>query len=111
MTVADDDEHEAVSPELEGLLADIDRMDEPALRKAAMSRLSAKDFAQLEAINRKGQSTGLTAAEEAARDKLLLEYEEAMVTRAAALATLKRRNVDVSEFLRAQAHEDVARTT
>ncbi|MBO0697162.1 MAG: hypothetical protein J2P46_02090 [Zavarzinella sp.] len=90
--VAGDD---AVPADVEAAIAGFDLLDEPALRRAAESRLSPKDHARLEHLNRKRRNEETTKAEERQRRELLRRYERAMLIRAAALAELHRRDLEI----------------
>jgi plasmid stability protein len=73
-------------------LSALDQLDEPGLRRAADSRLSAEAAAELEALHLKQRREGLTATEELARQDLMRQYERAMLIRARATALLHGRN-------------------
>jgi plasmid stability protein len=90
---------DALPADLEAAVAAIPRLDEPALRVAAESRLSRDQSRRLAALHLKRQKDGLTRAEDRERRELMRQYEKAMAVRAAAIGELHRRGVDVAEFV------------
>jgi plasmid stability protein len=75
-------------PDLTEALAALDLLDEPALRRAADTRLSPEASAELEALHFKERREGLTEAEDLRRRDLVRQYERAMLVRARANALL-----------------------
>jgi plasmid stability protein len=89
----------ALPADIEAAVGAIGSLDEPALRVAAESRLSAKESARLATLHRKRQKEGLTRVEDKERRELMHRYEKAVVIRATALAELHKRGADVSDFV------------
>ncbi|MCE9531574.1 MAG: hypothetical protein K8T89_10700 [Planctomycetes bacterium] len=85
--------------EFEKALAALELLDNVALERAAKSHLSAELAAELEALNLKQQREGLVEAESERSAELIRAYERAMLIRAEAAASLKRRGMDVSKLL------------
>jgi hypothetical protein len=92
-------ENEHLPADIVAAIAAVALLDEPALRIALESRLPKKDSARLTSLHHKRQKNGLTRSEDLERRKLMHNYEKAMVVRAAALAELRKRGVDVTEFV------------
>ena len=91
-SVADDG---ALPPDLTASVAALDLLDDAALRRAAESGLTPEASARLEALHLKRQREGLSESEEAARRDLVRQYERALVVRAAAVAALHRRGLEL----------------
>ena len=92
-------EDEELSPDIAAAIAQMKNLDETKLRHAVEDVLSTKDVRRLEALNRKAQNEGLSAAEQKERDELSHNYEKALVVRATALAELHKRGVDVADLI------------
>ena len=90
---------DGLPPDIVKALAEIERLDDRALRKAARPGMTPRQAERLAVLNRKAQAEGLSDAEERERVKLLHVYEKAVVVRAKALAELHKRGVDVSELI------------
>jgi uncharacterized protein YnzC (UPF0291/DUF896 family) len=97
--VAGPQEDEALPADIQAAIAEVERLDEAGLRRAVADVLSTKEVRRLEALNRKAQKEGLTAAEAKQRDELSHRYEKALVVRAKALAELHKRGVDGADLL------------
>lgn len=69
------------------------------LEKVAQDHLSERLSAELEALNFKAKSEGLTSSEEERRETLLEGYEKVMLLRAEAALVLKTRGLDASSLL------------
>jgi plasmid stability protein len=92
-------EEEALPADIVEAMAAVERLDDKALREALsplMTRKQAKRFADL---NRKAQDAGLTVAERREQDELLHVYDKSMLVRAAVMAELKKRGVNVAELI------------
>jgi len=81
-------------------LSSLAALDDDALWRAAHSHLSGKAAAQLEGLNLKDQREGLIERESRVRDKLIRQYERAMLVRAQAAVLLKQRGYDVSVLIK-----------
>ncbi|MCP4658722.1 MAG: hypothetical protein GY856_25200, partial [bacterium] len=79
----------------------LEALDEDALLGAARGTFPPEAGARLEALHIKRQAEGLTEEEEEATERLVRQYERAMLVRAHALKLLKERGHDVSELLAA----------
>ena len=75
-------------------VAGLHLLDEPALRRAANSRLSDEALAELEALHFKQRREGLTEAEDRDRQELMRQYERAMLVRSEATALLHARGLN-----------------
>ena len=85
--------------DIEAAAAAIGLLDEPALRIAVESRLSRADSDRLAALHLKRQKDGLTRTEDRERRDLMRRYEKALVVRATAIGELRRRGIEVAEFV------------
>ena len=90
---------EELPPDIAEATAQLKEFDETKLRHAAKAVLSTKYVRRLEALNRKAQNEGLSAAEQKERDELSHNYEKALVVRSTALAELHKRGVDVADLI------------
>lgn len=97
--LADATADEALPADLEAAIAAVGMLDEAGLRLAAESRLTKKESDRLASLHYGRQKNGLTRAEDKERRELMLRYEKAMVVRATALAELRKRGVEVAEFI------------
>lgn len=86
---------DSVLDDTEALIATFNLFDDSALRRAAESQMSAKESARLEHLNRKRRNDETTKTEEHQRRALVRKYERAMLIRAAALAELHRRGLEI----------------
>lgn len=71
------------------------------LWRLARERISSQAHEELEALNAKQRDVGLSRPENAARSRLLHEYERTMLIRAQAAKLLKDRGHDISGILTA----------
>ena len=83
----------------ESAVAQVPQLDDRALRKAVKPLMTCRQSDRLADLNYKAQDTGLTAAEKVEQRELLHVSDKSMVVRAAVLAELHKRGVDVSEFV------------
>ncbi len=86
-------------PDLREIVAPLRRLDDQALRRAAMDRFPEEAAARFAELNRKQQREGLTDEEVKALDHLRRGYERVMVVRAEAAALLTQRGHDASELI------------
>ena len=77
-------------------------LDDDALWRAARSTLAPEKQEQLEDLNFKQQSVGLTRSESEVHATLLHAYDRAVLVRARAAALLVERGHDVAELLRSR---------
>lgn len=73
--------------------------DDALWQTARASHLSPAAAAHLEELNQKRQRESLTIEEHHVAEALLHQYERAMLVRAAAMALLKERGLDISDLL------------
>jgi plasmid stability protein len=83
-------------PDLQAAIDSLELLDEPALRRAFESRLSAEASSELESLHFKERREGLTPDEDQRRRDLIRQYERAMLVRARAAALLRQRGCNVS---------------
>jgi hypothetical protein len=76
-------------------LAQLGTLDDAALWRVARSRFPRNAAARLESLHLQRQRNGLNAEEEVERERLLRQYERAMLLRAQATAILAERGHDV----------------
>ncbi len=100
VTVAAPDAEE-LPADLAEAVSGLEALDEAALFDAARGSFPPESSARLEALHIKRQAEGLTEAEEEATERLVREYERAMLVRAHALKLLQERGRDVSELVTA----------
>jgi len=86
--------------DIEKAIAGVAELDDRALRAAVKPIMTPKQSKRLAALNYKAQDEGLTAAERLERAELLHVYDKSMLVRAAALAELHKRGVDVSALIK-----------
>lgn len=86
-------------PDIVEVLANVEHLDDAALRDAIIPILTKKQAKRLAALNYKAQDDGLTDAEELERDELLQVADKSMILSAAVLAELRKRGVDVSKLI------------
>lgn len=89
---------DALPPDIEEAMAEVESLDDRALREAVKPLMTKKQADRLAELNRQAQDEGLSDAEEAERDRLLHVYNKSVLVRGAALAELKKRGVDVSDL-------------
>ena len=99
-TVAEDEEQ--LSQDLATAIADLELLNDDELRLAARNHLPDEAKAQLDRLNLKQQRETLTPAEKATQERLVGEYDQAVLLRAEALRLLKDRGQDISELLTAR---------
>jgi hypothetical protein len=99
-TAATDEEE--LSHEMTKGIEDLKLLNDEELWRAARNRLSDEARSQLEALNFKQQREKLTSAEKERLERLVQEYDEAMLLRAETLLLLKERGLDVSRLLTAE---------
>jgi len=80
----------------------LDLLDDDALWRAARSILAPEKQEQLEALNFKQQSEGLTPSESEVHATLLHAYDRAVLVRGRAAELLAERGHDVAELLRSR---------
>lgn len=88
-----------LSPEVLEAVEALEHLEDEELWHLARQSMSREASQELEALHAKQQDQGLEPAEEAARARLILEYERAMLVRAQAASLLKSRGHDVSSLL------------
>ncbi len=93
------DAQERLPDDLEAEIARLEAADDEALWQTARSHLPREASAQLEALNFKQKSQGLTPTEGESLSQLLYQYERFMLLRAHAASHLKSRGHDVSCLL------------
>lgn len=99
-TAAEDQER--LPTDLAEAIAGLVVLDDEALWHAARSHLPTQHREQLEALNFKQQSEGLTQDEQQRQEQLLHACDRVMLVRAHAARLLKERGHDVSKLLKAQ---------
>ncbi len=92
-------EGEALPPDIEEAIAAVALLDDRALRKAVKPIMTKKQANRLAELNYKAQDSGLTAAEKVEQDELLHVYDKTMLVRAAVMAELHKRGVNVAELI------------
>jgi hypothetical protein len=92
-----------LSPEIIEILESLQYLGEEDLWHLAQQGMSLEAGQELEALHAKQRDQGLSATEDAARARLIYEYERAMLIRAQAASLLKSRGQDVSVLLGAPA--------
>ena len=94
-------EEEESSREVAEAVAALELLNDAELWRAARNSLGEADRTRLEALNLKQQSENLTPAEQENLERLLLQYDRAVLLRAEAARLLKERGHDVSGLLTA----------
>lgn len=77
----------------------LDYLTDKELYQVVETTLSSDEAAQMQALLLKRQREGLSAEEEAEAEGLLQRYDRMMLVRAKAIALLKKRGYDVSNFV------------
>ncbi len=95
-------EKDRLSLDLAQAVAGLAVLDDEDLWRAARSRLPIEQKDQIEALNYKQQSEGLTQAERQRQEQLLSACDRVMLVRAHAAKLLKVRGHDISELLGAR---------
>ncbi len=97
VTTAVEEEH--LPDDMADAVESLSFLDDPALWRAARSVLALGKQEQLEALNFKQQSEGLTRSEREVHTTLLHAYDRAVLVRARAAELLVERGHDVTELL------------
>ena len=92
-------DEEQLPPDIEEAVARVSTLDDSSLRKTFKSVITPKQAMRLADLNYKAQAEGLTVAEQNEQAELLHIADKSMVVNAAILAELRKRGVDVSEFV------------
>ncbi len=95
-------DQDRLSSDLAEAIGGLEILADDALWRAASSRLPREQLDQLEALNFKQQSEGLTQAERQRQEQLLNACDRVMLVRAYAAKLLKERDHDISELLDAR---------
>jgi plasmid stability protein len=90
---------EQLPVEIELALAEIPRLDDRDLQKALKPTITKKQSERLAALTFKAQDKGLTTPERREQEELLRVADKSMLVRAAVLAELHKRGVDVSQYV------------
>lgn len=90
--------NDALSTELEGLVAQLAFLDNKALRRLAGSHLAKKEASRIESLHFKRQSEGLEEVETKELTDLMKKMERWFVLRNEALGLLIERGQDITEF-------------
>lgn len=88
-----------LSPEVIRDIEALEGLADEELWRLARKVMSREASEELEALHRKQRDEGLSQDEDAARARLIQEYEQAMLIRAQAARLLKDRGHDVSTLL------------
>jgi hypothetical protein len=88
-----------LSPELLEAIEALEGLADEELWRLAGKAMSREASQELESLHRKQRDEGLSQNEDAARARLLREYEQTMLIRAQAVRLLKDRGHDVSTLL------------
>jgi hypothetical protein len=99
-TAATDEEE--LSQDLAKALGDLELLNDRELWRVARNSLSDDSRSQLEALNSKQQREKLTPADKETLERLVDQYDQAVLLRAEAARLLKKRGHDVSGLLTAQ---------
>ena len=94
-------EEEESSRDVAEAVAALELLSDADLWRAARNPLAEADRSRLEALNLKQQKENLTPAEQESLERLLLQYDRAVLLRAEAARLLKQRGHDVSGLLTA----------
>ncbi len=93
---------EELSPDLMAAVEALERLSDDDLWRRAKEVMSREASEELEELHFKQRDEGLNPSEDAARAKLMHEYERTMLIRAQAAKLLKDRGHDVSGLLAEQ---------
>lgn len=88
-----------LSTDLNDAISQLGLLDDDALKRAANSHLPNDVSNQLEALHVKRQREGLDSTETQTLASLVRQYERTMLTRAQAVALLKERGYDISQYI------------
>lgn len=94
-------EEEQSSHDVAETVAALEVLNDAELWRAARNPLVEADRSQLEVLNLKQQKENLTPAEKETLERLLFQYDRAVLLRAEAVRLLKERDYDVSGLLTA----------
>jgi hypothetical protein len=94
-------EEEESSRDVAEAVAALELLSDADLWRAARNPLAEADRSRLEALNLKQQKENLTPTEKESLERLLLQYDQAVLLRAEAARLLKQRGHDVSGLLTA----------
>lgn len=94
-------EEEEVSLDVAEAVAALELLSDAELWRAARNSLAEADRSRLEALNLKQQKENLTPAEKETQERLLLQYDRAVLLRVEAARLVKERGHDVSGLLTA----------
>jgi plasmid stability protein len=92
-------DEEALPADIAAAVERIPSLNDRALRAAMKPLMTRRQAERLAALNYKAQDEGLTAAERAEQDELLHISDKSMLVRAAAMAELHKRGVDVAKLI------------
>jgi len=92
-----DDDH--LAPDIVEAMAKVEHLDDESLRDAMTSIMTKKQAKRLAALNYKAQDEGLSVEEKSEQEGLLHVYDKSMVVRAAVMAELHKRGVNVAELI------------
>jgi hypothetical protein len=95
----DSDNDEELAPDIVEEMDSVRHLDDDSLRKALTPIMTKKQAKRLADLNYKAQDERLTPGEKIEQEELLHVAEKSMVVRAAVLAELHKRGVDVSEYV------------
>jgi hypothetical protein len=91
-----------LSPELVKAVAALEHLEDAELWRLARQTMSREASQELESLHAKQRDDGLSPAEDAARAKLIQDYERSLLIRAQAAKLLKERGHDVTGLLTPQ---------
>jgi plasmid stability protein len=92
-------DEEALPADIAAAVAGVASLDDRALREAMKPLMTPKQAKRLAALNYKAQDKGLTTAERAEQSELVHTADKSMIVRAAVMAELRKRGVDVAELI------------
>jgi len=92
-------DEEALPPDIAAAIERIPSLDDRALRAAMKPLITHKQAERLAELNYKAQDVGLTAAERAEQDDLVHISDKSVLVRAAVMAELHKRGVDVAKLI------------
>jgi len=90
---------EEIPLELLRAIESLETLDDDNLWRLASASVSTEASKELESLHLKMRDVGLSPEEDAARARLMQEYERSMLIRAQAAKLLKDRGRDISKFL------------
>ncbi|MBO0698002.1 MAG: hypothetical protein J2P46_06395 [Zavarzinella sp.] len=92
-------DEDALPADIAAAVARAGSLDDRALREAMKPLLTPKQARRLAELNYKAQDKGLTAAERAEQSALAHLADKSKVVRAAVMAELRKRGVDVANLI------------